>query len=81
MTARTRSQKQRDLETPRVRVSQIIVQIVVLDQHDAPINADPLVFVGNENGTAADNLAAWLADLPAQLETAGAPPVSEAPGA
>lgn len=72
-TARTASQKQRARTKPKLRVSQIVVNVVLLNEHDAPIPADqPLVFTGDENGTAADNLTGWLAKLPQHLETASA---------
>lgn len=56
----------------KLRVSQIVVQLVLLDEHDAPIRPDAASFAGNENGTAAENLIAWLVTLPAHLEIAAA---------
>lgn len=72
MAARTRSQKQRD-QASKLRVSQIVVNLVLLNEHDAPIPADqPVVFTGDANGTAAENLAGWLAKLDQHLEVASA---------
>lgn len=72
MAARTRSQKQR-AQASSLRVSQIIVNLILLNEHDAPLPADqPIIFIGDENGTAADNLAGWLAKLPQHLEIASA---------
>ena len=56
-----------------LRVSQIVVQLVLLNEHDAPVHPEPLVFVGNEGGSAADQLTEWLPTLPAQLD----PPETE----
>lgn len=71
MTGKTTSQRQS--AKPKLRVSQIVVNLILLNEHDAPIpNTEPLVFTGDENGTAADNLAGWLAKLPAHLENAAA---------
>lgn len=53
-----------------LRVSQIVVSLVLLNEHDAPVTPEPVMFAGNETGTAAENLAAWIAALPMQLELA-----------
>jgi hypothetical protein len=55
-----------------LRVSQIIVQLVLLDEFDAPRHAEPIVFAGDADGTAEVKLAAWLGDLPAKLDEAQA---------
>ena len=73
MAATTRSQKQRALAKPKLRVSQIVVNLVLVNEHDAPVQPDQLVFTGNENGTAAENLIAWMNNLPAHLAKAGTP--------
>lgn len=78
MTARTNSQRQRARAKPKLRVSQIVVNLVLLNEHDAPIPADqPIIFTGDANGTAAENLAGWLAKLPAHLEVASAQLVAQ----
>lgn len=61
-------------ETPTqtLRVSQIAVNLVLLNEHDAPVSPEQIVFAGNENGTAIDNLMAWVAALPLQLGIAAA---------
>lgn len=71
MSSRTASQRQRELAT-KLRVSQIAVNLVLINEHDAPTQADPVVFTGDENGTAAENLMGWLAKLPQHLEVAAA---------
>lgn len=53
-----------------LRVCQIVVNLVLLNEHDSPVTPDAVVFAGNENGTAAENLAAWLENLPMQLHLA-----------
>ncbi len=53
-----------------LRVSQIVVNLVLLNEHDAPVTPDAIAFAGNETGTAAEQLAAWLGGLSAQLEAA-----------
>lgn len=58
--------------TPKLRVSQIVVSLVLLNEHDAPITPEPVLFAGDENGTAAENLALWIETLPMQLELAAA---------
>lgn len=71
MTARTNSQRQRARAKPKLRVAQIIVNLVLLNEHDAPVSStEPLVFTGDANGTAAENLVGWLAKLPQHLEAA-----------
>lgn len=55
-----------------LRVSQIIVNLVLLDEHDSPVRPDALIFQGDETGSAAEHLAAWLGELPMQLVMANA---------
>lgn len=70
-SSRTASQRQRALG-PKLRVMQLVVQPVLLNEHDCPVTPDPLIFTGDDNGTAADNLSGWLAKLPLHLEIAAA---------
>lgn len=56
----------------KLRVSQLVLQPILLNEHDSPFTSEPVVFVGDENGTAADNLAAWIANLPLHLAIAEA---------
>lgn len=78
MAARTAAQKRRD-RLPKLRVSQIVVNVVLLNEHDAPIPAEqPIVFTGDENGTAAENAATWLTNMPVHLEIAAAQLVTAA---
>lgn len=55
-----------------LRVSQIVVSLILLNEHDAPITPEPVIFAGDDNGTAAENLTAWITSLPVQLELAAA---------
>lgn len=50
-----------------MRVAQVVVQFVLLDQHDAPIQSEQSVFVGTADGTALENAIAALEELPAKL--------------
>lgn len=52
----------------RMRVSQLVVQAVLLDEFDAPQQTEPVTFSGDGEGTAADKLRDWLDDLPKKLE-------------
>lgn len=72
MASRTRSQRQRGHAKPDV--SQVVVQLLLLDRYKAPLDPqpDPLVFTGDENGTAAANAADWLTTkLDPNLEAVG----------
>lgn len=51
-----------------LRVSQIMVQLVLLDEHDAPQRPDPLAFQGDAEGTAVEKAQAFLKDLPGKLD-------------
>lgn len=66
---------------PKLRVSQIVVSLVLLNEHDSPVTPEPVMFSGNEDGTAVENLALWLETLPMQLELAAAQLPSEQTGA
>ena len=61
----------------QLRVSQIIVQLVLLNEHDAPIHPDQLVFHGDPAGTAPEKLAAWLTELPGHLAAASETPLED----
>ena len=55
---------------PKLRVSQIVVTLVLIDEYDALKNADPLVFTGDVDGSAAEKATAFLTDsLPQLLNT------------
>jgi hypothetical protein len=53
-----------------LRVSQIVVSLVLLDEYDAPKNADPIAFAGDAEGTAAEKLRGWVDGLPEKLRRA-----------
>lgn len=53
-----------------LRVSQIVVQLVLLDEYDAPTKSEPIVFAGGADGTAIEKLRAWCDDLPGKLSGA-----------
>ncbi len=50
------------------RVSQIIVQVILLDEYDAPKPTDPVTLQGDAEGSAIEKLRAWTESLPAKLE-------------
>jgi len=58
-----------------MRVSYITVQLVLLDEYDAPKEAKPITFLGDSEGSAAEKLQLWLADLPGKLATAEPAPI------
>ena len=58
-------------DAPALRVSQIELHVILVNEHDAPVRADPLIFEGNDAGSAAEHLSAWLANLPTHLAQAG----------
>ena len=61
-------------KTDALRVSQIELQLVLVNKHDAPVRADPLVFVGTDTGSAVEHLTACIGNLPAHLAAAANPP-------
>ena len=62
---------------PKLRVSQIVVTLVLIDEYDALKNADPLVFTGDPDGTAAEKATVFLTDSLPQLLTAPIEPPQE----
>lgn len=55
-----------------LRVSKIIVGLVLLDEYDAPQEAQPIAFVGDAAGSATEKARAWLDELPAKIAEAEA---------
>ena len=78
MAKTTTNQRRRRNAPPALRVSQIEVHLVLLNEHDVILREGPAVFQNDANGTAADHLAEWAKNgLPVQLELAGAQMVTQ----
>jgi hypothetical protein len=60
-----------------LRVAQINVGLILLDEFDAIKNADPITFAGDQDGTAPDKLREWLDELPQKLAKAAELPPRE----
>lgn len=50
------------------RLSQVIVQAVLLDEFDAPATTEPIVLSGDADGSAIDKARAFLDELEAKLK-------------
>lgn len=59
-----------------LRVSRLIVTLVALNEHDAILDANPIVFEGDEAGSAVEKVSVWLGELPEKLKDGVAPPSS-----
>jgi hypothetical protein len=77
MTTKRNPPKVQPDSTPALRVSQLELTMILLNEHDAPVRPDPLVFMGSGQGSAADQLIAWLQALPTHLAQATPPDSGE----
>lgn len=51
-----------------LRVSQIHLQVVLLDEFDAPRPTDAVTFSGDAQATAWEKAAVWIAELPDRVQ-------------
>lgn len=53
-----------------LRIAQINISLVLLDEFDAIKNTEAIVFTGDQDGNAVDKLREWLNELPKKLDEA-----------
>lgn len=51
----------------KLRISQVVVQLHLLDEFDAPVPAEPISFVGSQEGTAVEKAKVWLTDISLEI--------------
>ena len=47
----------------KMRVSQIVVQVLFIDEYDAPKQSDPVTFTGDADGTAVEQTQRWIKEF------------------